>query len=49
MVELVKPEDMLVKTAYAIANPVTGHLVQRDTHLHAQSIPMPQGVLRPEK
>ena len=49
VVELVKPEDVLAKMVYAIANPVTGHLVQRDTHLHAQSIPMPQGVLRPEK
>ena len=32
MVELVKPEDVLAKMVYAIANPVTGHLVERVHH-----------------
>jgi hypothetical protein len=29
VVELVKPGDVLAKMVYAIANPVTGHLVER--------------------
>ncbi len=32
VVELVKPEDVLAKMVYAIANPVTGHLVERVHH-----------------
>jgi hypothetical protein len=32
VVELVKAEDVLAKMVYAIANPVTGHLVERVHH-----------------
>ena len=32
VVELVKAEDVLAKTVYAIANPVTGHLVEEGPH-----------------
>jgi putative transposase len=32
VVELVKPEDVLAKMVYAIANPVTSHLVERVHH-----------------